>query len=453
MPEPGWRPTFALARAVAVVGMLLGLAVLFRKADLVVVAAPIMILTIIALRRRPSAVPSLGLHPAGQARSGSNEGQTVDLAIEVSTVDDVDVVSGKLLLPQLLVADGPQMWVTAGSGSDPATALVGVASLRWGRHSGVRALGRAYACGGLLESAPFQSRPLTVTVLPFEDDFDAIDLLPRAEGMVGPHRSRRVGEGSDVAGVRPFATGDRLRRINWRVSQRTGQLHVTSTVSDRDADVVLVLDTVYDIGADPATIEADLHKGLGSGSVPLSHGSLDVMVRAAAGLARHYLTTGDRVSLFDLAHPSRSVRAGSGRAHLSPLLTALMSVSAANRPDAAAIAREGAQAAPRLAASLPAGALVVVFSPLAGPWSFALPASIARAGHPVILVDTLPEHPAVSEDQWAALAWRIWQLERADGRAQLAEHGVPVVPWRGRGTLDAVLLGLSRAGAGPRVAR
>lgn len=59
-------------------------------------------------------------------------------------------------------------------------------------------------------------------------------MVPRAEGLIGGHPSHRPGEGSDVAGVRPFVLGDRLRRINWRVTGRTGTLHVTSTYADRD---------------------------------------------------------------------------------------------------------------------------------------------------------------------------------------------------------------------------
>ena len=40
---------------------------------------------------------------------------------------------------------------------------------------------------------------------------------------------RREGDGTEFSSIRPFHSGDRMRRINWRVSLRTGALHVVST--------------------------------------------------------------------------------------------------------------------------------------------------------------------------------------------------------------------------------
>ena len=45
-----------------------------------------------------------------------------------------------------------------------------------------------------------------------------------------------------------FGPGDRLRRIDWRVSLRTRQLHVAATLSDRDAEVVVLLDVLAEAG-------------------------------------------------------------------------------------------------------------------------------------------------------------------------------------------------------------
>ena len=78
-----------------------------------------------------------------------------------------------------------------------------------------------------------------------------------------------------MAEVRPFRAGDRLRRINWPVSSRTGTLHVTATWSDRDTEVVLLLDTEHDLGI--------------SEGVDGRASSLDIAVRAAAAIAEHYL--------------------------------------------------------------------------------------------------------------------------------------------------------------------
>jgi len=47
----------------------------------------------------------------------------------------------------------------------------------------------------------------------------------------------------------------------------------------------------------------------------------------------------------------------------------------------------------------------------------------------------------------------LWRLQRATRLHRLAELGVPIVPWRGEGSLDLVLRDLARAGSAPRVRR
>ena len=65
--------------------------------------------------------------------------------------------------------------------------------------------------------------------------------------FTGAQISRAAGDGSELAGVRPFAPGDRVRRINWRATARRGTPHVTERLADRNADVVLFLDTFADV--------------------------------------------------------------------------------------------------------------------------------------------------------------------------------------------------------------
>ena len=58
----------------------------------------------------------------------------------------------------------------------------------------------------------------------------------------------RPGEGVEFAGIRPFAAGDRLRRINWPVTSRRGSLHVNQLAAERAAEIVAVIDAFTDIG-------------------------------------------------------------------------------------------------------------------------------------------------------------------------------------------------------------
>jgi uncharacterized protein (DUF58 family) len=165
-----------------------------------------------------------------------------------------------------------------------------------------------------------------------------------------------------------------------------------------------------------------------------------VAVRATAALAAFYLGLGDRVGLVTYAAGSRTVPARAGRGQLDRLLTALL--------DTAAPRSGGSE--PRLPtpAGLDARALVLVVSPLVGRYVFDQAASLGRAGHSVLVVDTLPPDATPADaGPWTEAVTRLWLLERRTRIDQLQRLGVPVVSWQGRGSLDAVLLELSRAAA------
>ena len=299
-------------------------------------------------------------------------------------------------------------------------------ALRWGRYEVT--VGRA-ACTSRLgayraETSP--PGPFSVTTLPIGADFAAVDIVPRPRGTVGLHRSHRHGEGSEPAEVRAYRPGDRLRRINWAVSSRTGALHVTSTWSDRDTQVLLLLDTEYDIG------ESEGVDGAAS--------SLDTAVRAAAAIAEHSLRAGDRVQVIDLGRRIRDVRPGSGLRHLRHVMEVLSSAEVAPNH----------RAEPVRIRPLSGGAMVIVLSPLVGRLALAQIVHLVQHGHTVIVVDTLPDEPSVSLPRMRALATRLRALERTLEIDRLGELGVPVVPWRGRGTLDEVLRDVSRLALAPR---
>ncbi|MDT4983706.1 MAG: hypothetical protein QOF95_1196, partial [Pseudonocardiales bacterium] len=97
-------------------------------------------------------------------------------------------------------------------------------------------------------------------------------------------------------------------------------------------------------------------------------------------------------------------------------------------------------------------AMVMLLSPLLGAARPQRAVEIARAGHPVLVIDTLgAEAPTDEAREWTDLAWRLQLLQRSADIDRLGEHGIPVVAWRGAGSLDEVLLRLSRAVGAPRV--
>ena len=66
----------------------------------------------------------------------------------------------------------------------------------------------------------------------------------RVEGMLaGDYRSVLLGQGTELAQIRPYAPGDDPRQLDWNVTARTGQAHVRVQLAERVMVTWLVLDT------------------------------------------------------------------------------------------------------------------------------------------------------------------------------------------------------------------
>jgi uncharacterized protein (DUF58 family) len=252
---------------------------------------------------------------------------------------------------------------------------------------------------------------------------------------VGAHRSRRPGSGTELAGIRPFLPGDRLRRVNWRVSLRTRVLHVVSTRAEEDTGVLLVVDALADHGR--------------SDGVDGAASSLDVSVRAASAIAEHHVRTGDRVALRVVGRGGELVGYGTGARHLQRLQHTLAAIRTGpvGDEDDAGVLRLG----------VTGGTVVILLSPMLAAPIGTVAAALTRRGVGVLVVDTLPPdvRPAVAagtDPAVGAVAWRMRSLERSLVLQRLAALGCPVVAWRGPGTVDEVLRRLARRAEVPRVA-
>jgi hypothetical protein len=99
-------------------------------------------------------------------------------------------------------------------------------------------------------------------------------------------------------------------------------------------------------------------------------------------------------------------------------------------------------------------ALCLVLSPLIDPTMVGLAHTLAARGMTVVVVDTFPDHLVTdSSDVYQSLAWRMRLLSRDSEVHALRLRGVPVVPWRGPGSLDQVLRDIARRASAPRMAR
>ena len=71
-----------------------------------------------------------------------------------------------------------------------------------------------------------------------------VTISRRMEGLLaGDYRSSLLGEGTELALIRPYVPGDDVRRIDWNVTARMGEPHVRVQLAERVLVTWLVLDT------------------------------------------------------------------------------------------------------------------------------------------------------------------------------------------------------------------
>src|SRR5262249_20441027 len=165
-----------------------------------------------------------------------------------------------------LVRDQSVSWTYEVECRRRGRASLGVVHARLWDRAGLQAVDSAAHASGPLRVYP---RRLPLRRLP----------RPRqTQTSVGNYVASSVGQGLEPGDIREFVPSDRIRHVNWRASLRFRKLFVTQYHQERNADVILMLDTLSEAGAAPET-------------------TLDASVRAAASLAGAYLARKDRVGL------------------------------------------------------------------------------------------------------------------------------------------------------------
>ncbi|MBM3223294.1 MAG: DUF58 domain-containing protein, partial [Candidatus Tectomicrobia bacterium] len=219
----------------------------------------------------------------------------------------------------------------------------------------------------------------------------------------GHYVSRHAGEGLEFAGIRPYNQGDRLRRVHWRTSLQRQQLYVTDYYCERNADVVLLLDTLVSIGTERVN-------------------TLDVAVRAAASLAAHYLYYKDRVGLVNYGGVCTWVPPAVGQLQLYRLLDALLET----RTHFSYLSKDITLIPPRV---LPPGALIFVLTTFLDPrLETALHDLLARAFQLVLVVlSPVRVMPGKRHPRQIEATARLWHLEMEARMQPFRRAGVPVL--------------------------
>jgi uncharacterized protein (DUF58 family) len=188
--------------------------------------------------------------------------------------------------------------------------------------------------------------------------------------------------------------------VNWRATARHGgELWVNRQHLDRNADIVLLVDT-------------------------LTEEAMVVGVRAALRLATAYARQRDRIGIISFGGTLRWVEPGAGSRHLYRVLDALLLTRAA-------FSYVWADPSVVPARTMPPGALVFAISPLDDPRAFAAIRNLSSRGIDLVVIEVEPsmltEPGATRADQ---VAHRLWQLHRDAQRSELRGLGVPVIAWR-----------------------
>jgi uncharacterized protein (DUF58 family) len=413
------RPAPIVLSMLTVAGWALSLAVLGGRPELFVVALPLA-LALAALARRPAAPDYAVTHRVSEQRVFEGDGVAVTVSVAAASA---------VPLLELLEPMPPGTRIAAGRHRAVVTLRAGQA-LDWTYELGCPARG-VHALGTIVSRAgdrrgvwEWERRDVERTLVVVHPHVVPLRSLPRprrTQTSMGDYVSPALGEGIEPGDVRPFAPGDRVRQVNWRASLRQGTLYVTQHHRERNADVVLMLDTLAEAGVPPDT-------------------TLDWAVRAAASLATAYLVRKDRVGLIVYGGLIDWVRPGSGRIQYERLAGTLL------RADVVFtyVAKDLALVPPRV---LPPQALVIALTPLLDPRFTKAALDLAARGFDLVVVVVSPVQPTRAARRGSALddlACRLWALDRRARLDELRRHGLSVLEWDPAEPLEATLSGLGR---------
>jgi uncharacterized protein (DUF58 family) len=395
-PGLTWAPTAHYRRLATVALLPLLAAVVLGHPGYLVLAAPMVAALALAARR-----PRSGARVS--VRSSADrclEGEQVVIRVSAGSAGPAYSAGARLTPPAgLAVSGGAAAQVQAGGAIEAGWRLT---AQRWGRWDSGRILVTLRSRGGLFVGTAVLALP-EITVFPRPPALAQLVLPAQLRTRIGDHVDRRPADGIEFAGVRPFVPGDRLRRINWLVTSRRGALHVNEFAAERAAEIVALIDATADAG-------------------PPGDSALDRAVRGAAGIARAYTRADDRVGVITLYGPMRWIAPGIGQRQFFRIVESVLDARTLHSyvsPDMARIPPT----------ALPAGALVIVFSPLLDERAIDAVIDLRERGYPIIVTDVLGTSPGAPARP--GLALRLWRLERQVLRYRLESLGIPVVGWPG----------------------
>jgi uncharacterized protein (DUF58 family) len=343
-----------------------------------------------------------------------------DVGVEIHLGAERAVQSAEVLLvvpPALALVEGRNPVATYASARRPATFDLRLRPERWGVFDLGNVHLRARDLFGIFvwtSHVRCQAPDMSLRVYPRPEALPSLLRPAETQLFSGDELSRRKGEGIEFADQRPFAFGDQVRRINWRASARRGELWVNEQHPERNADVVVFLDSF-----------AEARQG--------AHGTIEPAVRAAAALVERYLRRRDRVGFVSFGGTLRWLVPGTGATQLYRIVDALLDTRIL-----LSYAWKSIDVVP--VRTLPPQALVIAVTPLLDERAVGALLDLRARGFDLAVVEVSPL-PFVAPGRGRArrLAHRLWQLQREALRAEYHAAGVPVAEWRDGEPLAAPL--------------
>jgi len=408
-------PKLGAYAALAAAGLLAAL--LFARAEAAVLALPFALIALLGIASVRE--PQLELEPELD-RDRVLEGEQAVLQVRLRAAVPVRRIELSLRLPHgvALADSGPWPEVTLRAGEE-RTVELRIDAQRWGAYDVGSMLVRTRDRFGLLLFERAFVRSLPLRVYPTSDGLRALLAPLETQALAGNSVSRERGDGIEFADVRAFVAGDRVRHVNWRVSARRGDLHVNQHHPERNADVVIFIDTFAEVGE--------------SGQRPGGGTTLDLAIRGAASLAARHLAGRDRVGMIGFGGIIRWLRPGMGVVQLYRVMDSLLDTRVV-----ASYAWKGIDVIPT--GTLPPKALLLALTPLVDERTIGALLDVRGRGFDVAVIELDPvAFVAPRPDERGELAHRLWLLQREALRERFRAAGIPIATWNEQRPLDSAL--------------
>jgi uncharacterized protein (DUF58 family) len=383
-----------------------------RRPELVVVAAPFALVAALGLvlERRPRIDAELEL---GAERA--LEGDELDLRVTLVADVGAERIEVLLQLPRRLVLlDGVNPLQLRLADGERRELTYRVRCARWGAFRVGRIYLRTHDWFGVFRRELVLDRRVPLKVYPSEEHVRELLRPVETQVFAGNHVARQKGEGIEFADLRPFVPGDRVRHINWRASARRGELWINEHHAERNADVVILLDSF-----------AEARRG--------DRSTLDPALRAAGTLAARYLRQKDRVGFVTFGGILNWLLPTTGTVQLYRIVDAMLDTQIV-----LSYAWRDIRTVPRN--TLPPQALVLALTPLLDDRSETALLDVRGRGFDLVVIEISP-FPLLPEPEGevGALADRLLQLRREAARGRFERAGIPVVVWGEESSLAAAL--------------